>query len=173
MAWHWPGDKPLSEPMMVRLPMHICVTRPRWVNSGQTQQSSPMRVSYGVLVVSILEKIKNISTHLYHVMLMFWWSKVPWHQQACCLFAKNHNIKQLQNIYKTKVSSYFSWNYVFTLHLHMLSTQQDIFRHHNSKHRSFIQFIIVEDAKHYFLILLNSKINSSHPANNDPWVVQI
>ena len=32
MAWCRPGDKPLSEPMMVRLPMHICVTRPQWVN---------------------------------------------------------------------------------------------------------------------------------------------
>ena len=32
MAWHWPGDKPLSEPMMVRLLMHICVTRPQWVD---------------------------------------------------------------------------------------------------------------------------------------------
>ena len=29
MAWRHPGDKPLSEPMMVRLPMHICVTRPQ------------------------------------------------------------------------------------------------------------------------------------------------
>ena len=27
MAWHRPGDKPLSESMMVRLPTHICVTR--------------------------------------------------------------------------------------------------------------------------------------------------
>ena len=34
MAWRWPGDNPLSEPMMVRLPMHICVTRPQWVNVG-------------------------------------------------------------------------------------------------------------------------------------------
>ena len=25
------GDKPLSEPMMVSLPTHICVTRPQWV----------------------------------------------------------------------------------------------------------------------------------------------
>ena len=33
MAWHRPGDKPLSEPMMVRLPMHICVVRPQWVKS--------------------------------------------------------------------------------------------------------------------------------------------
>ena len=33
MAWRRPGDKPLSEPMVVRLPTHICVTRPQWVNS--------------------------------------------------------------------------------------------------------------------------------------------
>ena len=33
IAWHWPGDKPLSEPMIVRLPMHIFNTRPQWVNS--------------------------------------------------------------------------------------------------------------------------------------------
>ena len=31
MAWCRPGDKPLSEPMMVSLLMHICVTRPQWV----------------------------------------------------------------------------------------------------------------------------------------------
>ena len=34
MAWRRPGDKPLSEPMMVRLLTHICVTRPQWVNSS-------------------------------------------------------------------------------------------------------------------------------------------
>ena len=32
MAWRRPGDKPLSEPMMVSLPTHICVTPPLWVN---------------------------------------------------------------------------------------------------------------------------------------------
>ena len=31
IAWRRPGNKPLSEPMMVRLPAHICVTRPQWV----------------------------------------------------------------------------------------------------------------------------------------------
>ena len=31
MAWRRPGDKPLSEPMMISLPTHICVTRPQWV----------------------------------------------------------------------------------------------------------------------------------------------
>ena len=31
MAWRRPGDKPLSEPMMVSLPTHLCVARPQWV----------------------------------------------------------------------------------------------------------------------------------------------
>ena len=29
MAWRRPGDKPLSEPRMVSLLTHICVTRPQ------------------------------------------------------------------------------------------------------------------------------------------------
>ena len=29
MAWRRSGDKPLSEPMMISLPTHICVTRPQ------------------------------------------------------------------------------------------------------------------------------------------------
>ena len=32
MAWRRPGDKPLSEPMMVRSLTHICVSRPQWIN---------------------------------------------------------------------------------------------------------------------------------------------
>ena len=32
MAWRHPGDKPLSELIMVSLPMHLCITRPQWVN---------------------------------------------------------------------------------------------------------------------------------------------
>ena len=31
IAWRRLSNKPLSEPMMVRLPTHICVTRPQWV----------------------------------------------------------------------------------------------------------------------------------------------
>ena len=34
-AWRRPGNKPLSEPMMVALRMYICVTRPQWVNGSQ------------------------------------------------------------------------------------------------------------------------------------------
>ena len=40
MAWRRPGDKPLSEPMMVRLQTHICVTRPQWVNESNIPLSA-------------------------------------------------------------------------------------------------------------------------------------
>ena len=35
MVWRRPGAKPLSEPMIVSLLTHICVTRPQWVKSFQ------------------------------------------------------------------------------------------------------------------------------------------
>ena len=37
MAWRRPGDKPLSEPMMVRLPTQICVILPQWVNNPKEE----------------------------------------------------------------------------------------------------------------------------------------
>ena len=40
MAWRRPGDKPLSEPMMVSLLTHICVTRSQWVNTNNTADLS-------------------------------------------------------------------------------------------------------------------------------------
>ena len=33
MAWRQSGDKPLSEPMVVSLLTHICVTRPPWTKA--------------------------------------------------------------------------------------------------------------------------------------------
>ena len=36
MAWHRPGDKPLSESIMVRFSMHLCDTRPQWVKRSCT-----------------------------------------------------------------------------------------------------------------------------------------
>ena len=34
MAWRRPGDKPLSEPLMVSLLTHMCFTRPQWVKTA-------------------------------------------------------------------------------------------------------------------------------------------
>ena len=41
MAWRQPGAKPLSEPMMVELPTHICATRPQWVKCYPVSISMP------------------------------------------------------------------------------------------------------------------------------------
>ena len=40
MTWRRPGDKPLSEPMMVNLLTHICVNRPQWVKNELTEITS-------------------------------------------------------------------------------------------------------------------------------------
>ena len=42
MAWHRPGDKPLSEAMMIHLPTHICVSRPQWVNIQRSANRVPL-----------------------------------------------------------------------------------------------------------------------------------
>ena len=34
MDWRRPGDKPLSEPMMVSVLTHLCVTRPQWIKKN-------------------------------------------------------------------------------------------------------------------------------------------
>ena len=36
VAWHQPDDKPLSDPMIIRLPVHLCVTWPQCVNNPIT-----------------------------------------------------------------------------------------------------------------------------------------
>ena len=41
MAWRQPGDKPLSEPLMVRLLMHTCVTQPQWVKNNERIMVNP------------------------------------------------------------------------------------------------------------------------------------
>ena len=46
-TWCWPGDKPLSEPMMVSLLTHICFAQPHWVKHQAGKLAlvrSPMRV---------------------------------------------------------------------------------------------------------------------------------
>ena len=42
MAWRRPGDKPLSEPMMVSLLTHICITLPQWIKTNTTDMRALM-----------------------------------------------------------------------------------------------------------------------------------
>ena len=55
MAWRRSGDKPLSEPMMVCLLTHICVTRPQWVNKG----NPPMTDAFALQGASNTELLNN------------------------------------------------------------------------------------------------------------------
>ena len=68
MAWRRPGDKPLSEPMMVRLPTHICITRPHWVltdaglNKMATLQATFRHVHYNdVMMGPIASQITSLT----------------------------------------------------------------------------------------------------------------
>ena len=53
MAWRRPGDKPLSEAMMVSLLTHICVARPQWVKSSlcnSFEDWAPIDFIYGCAI---------------------------------------------------------------------------------------------------------------------------
>ena len=53
MAWRHPGDKPLSEPMMVSLPTHICIIRPQWLKGNSACAVSEMKLFYCYIVIPI------------------------------------------------------------------------------------------------------------------------
>ena len=68
MAWRWPGGKPLSEPMMVSLLTHSCVTRPQWVKMWL--------IFYGLLVIVI---------SCYIIYMIYWYDS----------YFKNHCTKNI------------------------------------------------------------------------------
>ena len=59
MAWRRAGDKSLSEPMMVSLLTHICVTRPQWVYHPVAKRESFHEVSHRMLRENIALKIRK------------------------------------------------------------------------------------------------------------------
>ena len=63
MTWRRPGDKPLSGQMMVRLPPHICVTWPQWVNAiEKVRVECNIKHPYRLLTHLTLVKMVAIST---------------------------------------------------------------------------------------------------------------
>ena len=67
MAWRRPGDKSLSEPMMVNLQTHICVTRPQWVNSLRLEDMNHNWFRYWLVAYSTPNNYLNQ-----------WWLIVNW-----------------------------------------------------------------------------------------------
>ena len=64
MAWCYPGNEPLSEPMMVSLLMNICKTRPQW-NKGQLACDISIFLM-GWQQIWLLMKDMKVSRGLYH-----------------------------------------------------------------------------------------------------------
>ena len=84
MAWHRPGDKPLSEPMLISLPTHICVTRPQWVNARlqywDLQCINPLRPRDSYKLHQTRPSLVQIMScrlcvkPLYELMLGYYWN---------------------------------------------------------------------------------------------------
>ena len=69
MAWHRPGDKPLSEPMMARLLTHICITLPQWVkkknnNSAFLLLDVYVIYAYGCICMGVNASFSNRNVHM-------------------------------------------------------------------------------------------------------------
>ena len=72
MAWRRSGGKPLSEPMMVSLPTHICVTRPQWVNPSMVMGSRLPGVRFSIIAWLPAKVMWNYFLYLSPTMCLIW-----------------------------------------------------------------------------------------------------
>ena len=70
MAWRRPGDKPLSEAMMVNLPTHICVTRPQWVKHPCPNCKCNLAYTYTNLYSGVSSSKSQPKCWLTHLLLV-------------------------------------------------------------------------------------------------------
>ena len=69
MAWYCPDDKSFSEPVMVSLLTHICITLPQWVNMNKILSWSLILtlifwcywLNIPILILELFETILNFS----------------------------------------------------------------------------------------------------------------
>ena len=64
MGWRRPGDKPLSEPIVVRLMTHVCITRSQWVKLKSREISFAHDL---LLICPIVQISKWYATEMYMV----------------------------------------------------------------------------------------------------------
>ena len=100
MAWWQPSNKPLSEPIIVSLLTHICVTRPQWVNDEFEKKwllfvkgiDIPWIISVLVIRWRYIYKIGNGNCHYLNNMSM-----------------KAHHLDEYMNSYTSNMV-YLYWN---------------------------------------------------------------
>ena len=62
MAWRRQDDKPLSEPMMVSLPTHICIARPQRVKVWCQEPDICTYITFSIIVMDFLNQV-NMRLH--------------------------------------------------------------------------------------------------------------
>ena len=76
MACCQSGDKPLSLPLMVRLPTHICITHPRWVKKCDPQHEwsycSATALFYAMFLCCVKIFSSYLPFHLEKIILAIW-----------------------------------------------------------------------------------------------------
>ena len=93
MVWHRPGDKPLSEPMMVRLPIHIYATRPWWIE-GDPEGNCTCLTHWGlnkmadVLLRRQVRIYVLMNTNDYLVISWTFLNQTEWHFNQHCMLIK-------------------------------------------------------------------------------------
>ena len=76
MAWCRPGNKPLSEPMVVSLVTNICVTRPQWVN-GLSAIRQKYRLIVGPFGTASVKDEPNLKVFLQQMSFKYVVGKMP------------------------------------------------------------------------------------------------
>ena len=74
--WHWPGDKPVSEVMLIILLMHICITGPQWVKQLVMHMYQCEKTQFG-LVVSY-DNINLCQNLLRQSLVVSWRQAITW-----------------------------------------------------------------------------------------------
>ena len=87
MAWRRPGDKPLSEPMMIILQTYICVTRPQWVKTPKTDVWSA-RGRLNMKMLSYMESYHTDKTISRPPHPLLWWEYHTW-KYGCYTIPEN------------------------------------------------------------------------------------
>ena len=88
MAWCQPGDKPLSEPMMIIVLTDLCITRPQWVKIH--------RLHYVHCTLRFIEVERGYTGFTLSVCLSvrLWTKSCP-----LCIFYNMYNIIQIHFIF--------------------------------------------------------------------------
>ena len=113
MVWRRPGDESLSEPMMVNLPPHICVTRPQCVKILYTYLNNFVRKCTAKLYSNfkrqiILGKTRYVNGHIKP-------SRTAWIGNMAYQWASAYNVGKFHDYFPSQQSAGYFAGYISSL----------------------------------------------------------